>query len=162
MPDRDSDLRRTMRQWATGVSLVTVLHRGLPRGMTVSSFTSLSLDPALVMVALRIGTRTEEWVRRRRGFAISILARDQQALAERFAGPEPREESRFTQHQWRATPSGHPIPSGCLAWLDCNVQRMQQVGTHRLIIARAATTSQPREAAPLLYFRQGYHSIAHE
>ena len=162
MPDWEDDLRQAMRQWATGVSLVTARHRGQPRGMTVNSFTSLSLEPPMVMVALRIGSRTEEWARRGRGFALSILAQHQRALAERFAAQEGSQSDRFAPFRWHATPSGHPVPADCLAWLDCQVRQLRRAGTHRLVIAGALSARLGRPARPLLYFRQGYHGIGHE
>ncbi len=112
-------LREVMRQWATGVTVVTSSHAGVQHGMTVSSFTSVSLEPPLVLVSLELSSRTHRLVSQAGAFAVVILAEDQQAVAERFSGGVPDYEDRFAGFAVEATPAGLPIPSGCLAWLVC-------------------------------------------
>src|SRR3972149_5639940 len=79
-------LRRLMRKWATGVTLVTAMDSNGPHGMTVSSFTAISLEPPLILVALERGARTHQMVEQVGRFAVAILRAEQRELAKRFAG----------------------------------------------------------------------------
>src|SRR3972149_9474096 len=106
------DLRQWMRQWACGVTLVTAQDGRGPPGMTVSSFTSLSLDPPLIMVSLEQGTRTHQMVRQGGHFAVVILRDDQQDLADRFSSGVPDNAPRFGGPPYRRAPRGAPGPAG--------------------------------------------------
>ena len=88
-------LRHLMRHWTTGVTIVTSIHNGNYHGMTVNSFTSLSINPALITVTLANTTRTQRLVLASSVFGVTILSTDQQELADRFAGKIPEEEDRF-------------------------------------------------------------------
>ena len=79
-------LRHAMRQWATGVAIVTSAHNGMAHGMTVTSFTSVSLTPPQVLISLALETRTHGLVRASRIFAVSLLGAGQEAISDRFAG----------------------------------------------------------------------------
>jgi 3-hydroxy-9,10-secoandrosta-1,3,5(10)-triene-9,17-dione monooxygenase reductase component len=153
-------LRRVMRRWTTGVTLVTAHHDKQDHGMTVNSFTSISLDPPLILVALEAETRTQRLVRKSGCFAVSILAYNQQELAERFAGQIPEEGDRFAGSSWMRVKSGACVPFGCLAYLDCEVVGDYLLGTHHLIIGEAQVGKVLRNAAPLAYHYQAYRSIA--
>ncbi len=156
----DSDrLRALMRQWASGVSLVTSRTDDRIHGMTVSSFTSLSLSPPLVLVSLERTTRTHGMVTDSGAFAVAILAADQQDLSDRFAGMAPDDIDRFRDISYTLTPNGCPIPDGCLAYLDCRVTAIHDVGTHTVFIGEVMSGEPLREAPPLVYFNRGYRSI---
>src|SRR3990172_7791045 len=86
-PDPDA-LRDALRFWTTGVTMVAASHNGVSHGMTVNSFTSLSLDPPLVSVSLEKVTRTHQLVLDANAFTVTILSQGQQALSDRFAGRE--------------------------------------------------------------------------
>src|SRR5512142_586533 len=83
--ERAEELRSAMRAWTSGVAIVTAAHGGDWHGMTVSSFTSVSLDPPMVVVSLQTASRTHDVVARAGAFGITILAESQQELSERFA-----------------------------------------------------------------------------
>ncbi len=88
------DFKNTMSTWASGVSVVTTRADGLAYGLTVSSFTSVSLDPPLILVCLGHGNRLCEMIGRSNRFAVSLLSRDQEAASNHFAsrGREPKPE----------------------------------------------------------------------
>src|SRR5512135_3493441 len=88
-------LRHAMRAWTTGVVIITSIHEGQHYGMTVNSFTSISLDPPLILVTLRKLTHTHDLVVKSGMFAVTILAADQKELSERFAGKVPNIQDRF-------------------------------------------------------------------
>jgi flavin reductase (DIM6/NTAB) family NADH-FMN oxidoreductase RutF len=154
------DLRQWMRQWACGVTLVTALDANGPHGMTVSSFTSLSLDPPLVMVSLEQGARTHQMVRDSGRFAVVMLRADQQELAERFSGGVPDADPRFDGVPYRRSPAGLPIPEARLAYLDCRVTESHPAGTHTVFIGQVTGGEAADGGAPLLYYNRRYRRLA--
>ena len=148
-----------MRQWATGVSLVTSVAEGFPHGMTVTSFTSVSLHPAIILVSLEKTTRTHRMVEQGKAFAVTLLAEDQQDLADRFAGRIADHEDRFAGVPYTSAVSGAPIPAGCLAYLDCRVAATYSAGTHTLFLGEVLSGEVLRQAPPLAYSDRGYRSL---
>jgi flavin reductase (DIM6/NTAB) family NADH-FMN oxidoreductase RutF len=160
MPIAADDLRAIMRQWATGITLVTSAHDGAePHGMTVTSFTSVSLDPPLVVVSLENSSRTHQLVSRSGVFAVSILHHDQQELAERFAGRVSDDRDRFEGLRHRRASSGAPIPEGCLAYLDCRVVQVHRAGTHTLFVGEVLEGAVEGGGSPLLYYDREYRRL---
>ncbi len=100
MSTNSESLRHFMRQWATGVTLVTCALAEERQGMTVSSFTSVSLTPPLILVSLEIGSATHALLSRVGSFAVSILEESQQAISDRFAGRDPEIIDRFLESSW--------------------------------------------------------------
>jgi len=153
------ELRALMRQWATGVTLVTSQDGRGPHGMTVSSFTSLSLDPPLIMVSLERGTRTHDMVSQSGRFAVVVLRASQRELAERFAGAIPDAEPRFAGVTYETSPAGLPIPSGSLAYLDCEVEQSHPAGTHTIFVGRVLGGAASDGSDPLLYYNRAYRRL---
>lgn len=152
-------LRELMRRWASGVSLVTARDAGGPHGMTVSSFTSLSLDPPLVMISLERGTRTHQMVETGATFAVTFLKEEQRDLAERFAGAVADGEDRFDGIEFELTPAGHPVPNERLAHLDCRVVAAYPAGTHTVFIGEVDGGDSASPGNPLLYFNRDYRRL---
>jgi flavin reductase (DIM6/NTAB) family NADH-FMN oxidoreductase RutF len=153
------DMRRIMRRWSTGVTLVTVDDGVNRHGMTVNSFTSVSLTPPLILVSLERGTRTHQMVLETKSFAVAILEAEQRDLAERFAGRIADTEDRFDQVPTFSSPLGHPLPEGCLAYVDAKVEIATEAGTHTVFIARASSGAAIREGIPLLYYNRSYRRL---
>jgi flavin reductase (DIM6/NTAB) family NADH-FMN oxidoreductase RutF len=155
-------LRESMRRWATGVAVVTSRYREDEHGMTVNSFTSISLDPPLVLVALDRSSRTCAMVSQSGVFGVTILASDQQDIAERFAGQDGSSQNRFAGIDTQRLVSGVPFIAGGLAYLDCRVSESYQIATHRLLIGHVVDiriNSEP-SGEPLLYLNQSYQQLA--
>ena len=162
MPVSSDDLRQWMRQWASGVTLVTAQDAGGPHGMTVSSFTSLSLDPPLIMVSLEQGTRTHQMVLLGGHFAVVILREDQQDLADRFSSGVPDNEPRFDGLPYGRSPGGAPIPDTRLAFLDCQVVDSHPAGTHTIFVGQVTGGESDDAGDPLLYFNRAYRRLPGE
>jgi flavin reductase (DIM6/NTAB) family NADH-FMN oxidoreductase RutF len=152
-------LRRTMRQWATGVTIVTARLGDQRHGMTVSSFTSVSLDPPLVLISLAENARTAELIRRAKSFGVTILAEDQQEIANTFAGRVPDSEDRFTGIETDALQSGAPFARGGLAFLDCRLVAEYPAGTSNLFIGEVVDAQANAGKKPLLYFNRDYKDL---
>ncbi len=104
-------MRRAMRNWATGVTIVTSIYNGTRHGMTVSSFTSVSIDPAMVLVSLQDNARTHRLVKESGVFAISILDQSQIAISDRFAGRQTEKLDRFLSVDTFTLVTGAPLIS---------------------------------------------------
>ncbi len=139
--------------FATGVTVVTGIAGGSPIGLAVNSFTSVSLSPALV--AFCVGVRSGSWPKLRTAgaFCINILAEDQEALSRAFAG---HGADRFTGVGWRPAPSGAPVLSGALAWIDCALEAEHEAGDHVIVVGRVSELDLAQEGKPLVFYRGGY------
>jgi flavin reductase (DIM6/NTAB) family NADH-FMN oxidoreductase RutF len=160
VPDR---FRHVMGHFATGISVVTTFDGDRPQGITVNAFSSVSLEPALVMVALDRQRFITPMVRRAGRYAVSILGSDQQALSDRFAhAPVSPGREDFCGAAWHPGPTGLPLIDGSIATLECTVVETFSAGDHDLFIGRVDSLDQDREGeAPLLYFRRHYLRIEH-
>jgi len=164
MEPRPDEFRVVMGHFATGISVVTTFDGGSPSGITVNAFSSVSLEPALVMVALDRRRFITPMVRATGRYAVNVLGAEQQALSDCFAHapPRPGELGReaFCGASWHAGPTGLPLLDGAIATLECSVEETFSAGDHDLFIGRVDSMEQVREgAAPLLYFRRRYLRI---
>jgi len=129
------ELRNVMARFPTGVTVVaTVGGEGQPRGLTVNSFTSVSLDPPLVLVCIDRASSSHDRVVSSGTYAVSILGGDQGYLARRFA-VDPSAE-RFDEVDWVACPTGDPVLVGAAGWMGCTVEAVHPGGDHSIVLGR--------------------------
>jgi flavin reductase (DIM6/NTAB) family NADH-FMN oxidoreductase RutF len=148
--------RRTCAQFTTGITVVTTLDsHGHPHGMTVNSFSSVSLDPPLVLVSIDLKNAILGHFISSSWFAINILAEHQEELSRRFSSPS---ENRFIDVSWHAGPSGTPLLDGVLAQLECSVVRTFEVGDHTVLIGEVRRAGYT-EGKPLVFFDSAYRTI---
>lgn len=152
-------LRHVMRRWTTGVAVVTSRFENQQHGMTVNSFTSVSLDPALVSVTLAVNTRTQNLVERSGVFGVTILGEGQADLSDRFAGRMPADEDRFAGVETFELVSGVPLLQGGLVSLDCRVVHRYQADHSVLYVAEVIAVRHTSEAGPLVYHNRLYHKL---
>jgi flavin reductase (DIM6/NTAB) family NADH-FMN oxidoreductase RutF len=152
------DMRQAMRRWSTGVAVVTLRAGEELRGVTVNSFTSVSLEPPLVMICLDRRARTHDLLLASRRYCINILAADQQVLSDRFAGRRPGEHGRFDDCSQRQSPAGLPMLDSCLAWLDCRLVDLHPAGDHTIFIG-LVTHAEHADGTPLLYHGGQYRAL---
>lgn len=149
--------RRVCGRFATGVSIASVLDgAGTPRGLTVSSFTSVSLEPPLILICLGHAVTHLEDFRRARYFGISILGHEQRATSERFAQ---RGHDRFDGVDWRAGETGVPLIAGALATLECAAHQRVTAGDHDILIGEVVRTH-VGEGEPLIHYFGRYRRLA--
>jgi flavin reductase (DIM6/NTAB) family NADH-FMN oxidoreductase RutF len=159
MPVDPDTLRQTMRFWTTGVTIVTSTHNSIQHGMTVSSFTSVSLIPPQVLISLAQNTRTHELVTRSKAFGITILSNTQQELSDRFAGRVADELDRLAGLDTFNMATGAPLIQGGLAWLDCRVVNTLRSGTHTIFIGEVLAAKRGTGGDPLVYFNRDYTRV---
>jgi flavin reductase (DIM6/NTAB) family NADH-FMN oxidoreductase RutF len=156
---RAEQLRSAMRAWTTGVAVVTAAHEGQLHGMTVSSFTSVSLDPPLIVVSLSNGSHTQDLVRKAGTLGVTILAADQQEISERFSGHGGAGAKRMHGLQTRTLQTGAPFLEGGLAFLDCRVTNTIDAGMNTLFIAEVLAVRGDDHDAPLVYHDRAYRRL---
>jgi flavin reductase (DIM6/NTAB) family NADH-FMN oxidoreductase RutF len=153
------DLREVMRRWVTGVSIVTVESRGLRHGATVSSLASISVEPPLITVTLASSSRTHQMLLESGSFGVSLLALEQQPLAERFSGQVADEHDRFDSLAWEYILDGIPVISGALASLGCQLVHQYSMSSSTLFVAQVKAASLGQEHAPLVYVNRSYRRL---
>lgn len=145
--------RRVCGMFATGVAVATVTGRdGKPHGLTVNSFTSVSLHPPLVLICIGHKTATHGPFSTAAHFAVNFLDESQKELSERFASSHPR---RFEGLRWSAGESGAPVLDDALGVLECETWRKMDAGDHTVFFG-LVKSARAREGRPLAYFSGGY------
>lgn len=153
------EFRSVLSQWASGVSVVTSNDDGMLYGLTVSSFSSLSLDPPLVLVCLANTNRIVPMIEQSRGFAVSILASDQIAASNYFARAGRLPTPSFTEIEGEWSPMGQPVVAGALAWMTCALHATLPEGDHTVVIGRVVETRVSEGKSPLLYWSRSYRHL---
>jgi flavin reductase (DIM6/NTAB) family NADH-FMN oxidoreductase RutF len=153
-------LRAAMRAWSAGVTVVAAMHEGHRHGMTVNSFTSISLEPAMITISLRASTRTHELVTKSRVFGLTILSAEQSKVSDLFAGQVAGVEDRFSNLQTDTLITGSPLIVGGLAWLDCRVIKTFDAGMNTLFIAEVLAAREGSDGQPLIYHNRKYWSLS--
>nr|WP_243665895.1 flavin reductase family protein [Vulcanisaeta sp. JCM 16159] len=146
-----------MRNYPTGVAIVTTVYDNEYYGLTVNSFTSLSLDPPLVLIAIDKKLTSHEAINKSNVYAVNILPDDMKDLAIRFA-TAPREE-RFRGLKIKTAKTGSPIIEGAIAYLDCKVAAKYPGGDHTIFIGEVIDAQVMNNKLPLIYYNRGYYSI---
>lgn len=153
-------LRSAMRAWSAGVTVVTAVHDGHKHGMTVNSFTSISLEPAMITVSLRTGTRTHELVTKSGAFGLTILSAEQADISNLFSGQVTGIEDRFSNLNTETMVTGSPLIAGGLAWLDCRVVQTFDAGMNTLFIAEVLAAQEANDGPPLIYHNRKYWNLS--
>ncbi|MEU1278661.1 flavin reductase family protein [Streptomyces sp. NPDC005805] len=164
----NEEFRAAMSRLAAGVVLVTAFDedhgpRGEDVGMTATAFLSVSLDPPLVMVSLRNGSRMDDLLAEQPLWGVSVLAEHQRQIAGRFA-MKGRVSDRllFEDLEWRrGEVCGAPLIGGALAVLECRTEQRVEAGDHTLVIGRvlAADVDAGEGGGPLTYFKGRYRQL---
>ena len=159
-PLTDQALRKMRGLFASGVTVVTTVHEGQLRGVTVSAFASVSLNPPLVMMCLANESESKDWIAESGVFAVNILSDEQEFLSERFAARAPIVNGRFDGVPYNTAITGSPILAKSLAWYDCRVEATHDGGDHTIFIGRVEAVGFGAEGKqPLLYFANRYAGV---
>lgn len=152
------DFRQALGTFATGVTVVTTVKDGAVHGMTANAFTSVSLEPPLVLVSVDKRAHTHGLILSSRLFGVNILREDQEDYSRHFSGkPDPAVEARL-QYEWV---DGIPVLTDSLASLACRLWADYDGGDHTLFVGRVAAL-EIRDGNPLLFFRSAYRRVEKE
>ena len=142
--------RDVLGQFPTGVTVVTGCDGDRPVGLTIGSFTSVSLDPPLVAFLPTRDSSTWQAMRSAGVFCANVLAEDQDALCWAFA--KSGDDDRFSGLSWHAGISGAPVIDGCLAHIDCEVEAVHAAGDHDIVVGRVVELAiDDARRGPLLF-----------
>lgn len=147
-----AEMRAVMGRFATGVTIVTGVSEGEPLGFACQSFTSVSLDPPLVLVCPAHTSRSWPRIAATGTFSVNVLADDQEALCKRFASSG---GDKFGGLTWHETAWGPELDS-VLATVHCTVEAVHTAGDHDVVIGRVQRLVTHREAGPLLFFKGAF------
>jgi len=148
--------KKAMGRWASGVTVVTAEHNGVRHGMTVSSFSSVSLDPPLVLICIGKAAPTHDIIKKGERFVANVLADSQEAISLRFAM---KHDDRFEGVALRSGQLGVPIIDGCLAAIECRLHETLPGGDHTIFVGEVVN-AEISDGSPLLYFQGGHRKMA--
>ncbi|GAA3710207.1 flavin reductase family protein [Microlunatus aurantiacus] len=169
MSVRSEEFRHALAHWATGVAVLTCRWQSAPYALTVTSFSSVSLDPPLVLVCIGKQSRFHTPVTAAGTWAVSVLAGDQGALARRFSAHGRAYATQFDDVATTPAPSGTPVLDGSLVWLDCRTVAEHDAGDHTIVVGEVVHTGplsqtgapvaeSPRRH-PLTYYRGAFSDV---
>ena len=147
------EFKATLSRFASGVTVVTVASESTLHGMTASSFASVSLEPARILVCLDKSSRTRALLAG--AFAVNILSVDQQEVARAFAhaGDKPFDS---LSHELGA--NGSPLLHGAIAWIECSTSSIVDGGDHDIVVGDVSACK-AGEGSPLIYYARGYREL---
>ncbi|OKI01264.1 flavin reductase [Streptomyces sp. CB02923] len=161
VPGERRHLRDVLGSFATGIVVLTA-GRAEPRGMTANSFTSVSLDPPLVLVCVARTAALHDLVLDEGAFAVSVLSADQEPVARRFADrSRPRGAREFEAVEAAPGPhTGAPLLAGALAWLECRLTAVHDGGDHSIMLGAVLEAHRSAEEPALLFHGGGFRRLA--
>jgi len=145
-----------MRHVPTGVTVITTLHDGLDAGFTANAFASVSADPPMLLICVNRSASSHGLISASGVFCVSLLALEQQAIAEKFAGGDPKE--RFSGVALERGPLGTAIIAGSLAHFECRLAEEHSAGTHTIFIGEVVACDS-RSGEPLGYYHRTYRDF---
>jgi flavin reductase (DIM6/NTAB) family NADH-FMN oxidoreductase RutF len=145
------------------VTIITLDLDGEVHGMTANAFTSVSIDPLLVLVCVDHSTRTHAHMHAKKRFGINVLCEDQRAISEYYARPARAHEHAEAEAgaRFERTAHGTPMLEGALAYLECRLHSSEEAGDHTIFIAEVEDVV-VREGDPLLFFRGKYRKVGED
>ncbi len=144
--------REALSRWTTGVAVLAVRGEQGVKGMTVSSFCSVSLEPPLVSVVLNNESNSMKVLQERKHYVINLLAHDQESIARHFAGRPQFDHDPFPE-------SGPPMLEGSLASIECDLWANYPGGDHTIVVGEIRSIRLGQEKEPLAYALRGYHRL---
>ncbi len=153
-------LREVMGQFATGVTVITA-GGDQAHGMTANSFTSVSLEPPMVLCCVSRAARMHAAIMAANSYGVSVLGADQRELARYFADwRRPAGPAQFDSVDWWAgRHTGAPLLTGALAWVECELAEVYEGGDHSIFLGNVVYSRRSQDAHALAFYNGGYHHI---
>jgi len=152
-------LREVMRLLPSPVTVVTAGYNGEIRGITIGSFTSTSLEPALVSFNVSNDSPMLDLLSRSSEFIVHFLKASQDDVSERFAVPDQTGDEQFDGVEYSVSAKGSPLLDGTLARLTCSVHAIYEAGDHAIIVGLVGAADEQEPGRPLIYHDRGYQSV---
>ncbi|WP_295624364.1 flavin reductase family protein [uncultured Corynebacterium sp.] len=151
----EMSIRRALSEFVTGVTIVAT-DDGQPAGFACQSFSSLSLDPPLVLFTVMKTSQTWPRIEATGRFAVSVLTEDQVEVSMAFGR---RRADKFDHGEWARSPLGNPVLHDCATWIDCSVADVHDGGDHHIVVGRIETIGHRSDGRPLIYHRGSYANV---
>jgi 3-hydroxy-9,10-secoandrosta-1,3,5(10)-triene-9,17-dione monooxygenase reductase component len=145
--------RHALGQFCTGVTVVAAVADGEPIGFACQSFAALSLDPPLILFCPGKSSRTWPLIETTGSFCVNVLSHDQRDVSMVFGRSG---SDKFAAVDWSPAPSGAPVLTGGLTWIDCTIESVVDGGDHHIVIGRVTALGEPVNGRPLLFYRGAY------
>ncbi len=150
-------LRQAFGCFPSGVTAFCGLVDGEPDGMAASSFTSLSVDPALVLVCVQNTSSTWPRLAQLSHLGLSVLASDHSTVARSLAS---KNGDRFAGVDWAANENGAVFVHGSTLWMDCTIHSVVEGGDHQIVQLKVEALTMNPDVAPMVFHRSGFHALA--
>jgi 3-hydroxy-9,10-secoandrosta-1,3,5(10)-triene-9,17-dione monooxygenase reductase component len=160
MDMQEQSLKEVMRQWTSGVAVVTSVCGSAKAGTTISSFTSLSVEPPLILINLANENPTQTMIQQSGFFGITLLCEEQKTIADLFAGYDKTIQDRFTGLKTFTIKSGVPLIKGGLAFLDCRLYQSCALPKSRVLVGEVMESRMGDGGKPLVFLNRGYVDLA--
>jgi flavin reductase (DIM6/NTAB) family NADH-FMN oxidoreductase RutF len=152
-PFDEAKFRQVLGHFPTGVVVITAVDEDEPVGLAIGSFTSVSLDPPLVGFFPSMLSSSWPRIHHAGFFCVNILSERQEDICRVFAS---RGADKFSSIGWKHGRTGAPIINDVLAWAECTIERVDEVGDHWFVLGRVVDLDVVHEGGPLIFFRGGY------
>ena len=153
------EFKNAMSAWASGVTVVTSRFEGLAHGITASSFTSVSLDPPLILVCIKEQSPLCELIKGSGRFAVSILERTQEDASNHFASRGREPKAVLDGVEMTATSDDLPLVKGALGTLACDLHEAITLGDHMVAVGRVSEATSAESGTPLVYWSRAYRGV---
>ncbi|TGL61433.1 flavin reductase family protein [Leptospira sarikeiensis] len=153
------EFKNSLSHFASGVTVVTFSDTTRAGGLTVSSFSALSMDPPLVLFSIQKQITSHDPLLASGLFTVNILASDQEELSNQFASGKIDKHELIQKLACDLGHNGVPYLNGALARIECELEKQVDGGDHTIVIGRVIFATSENSKRPLLYYRRGYHSI---
>jgi flavin reductase (DIM6/NTAB) family NADH-FMN oxidoreductase RutF len=161
MPFDPTLFRQVLGRFATGVTVITISHDEVKHGMTANAFTSVSLNPPLILVSIDKRADMHRYIMEAEAFCVNLLSEHRREWSDWWAGKAPKDQDQFTDipHSTKAT--GSPVLDDCLGYIDCKVWARYDGGDHTLVVGEVQEAAINPDATlrPLLFFSSKYHRL---
>lgn len=155
----DEVFKNALSHFPSGVTVITYSYLGKQSGLTVSSFSSLSLDPPLILFCLQKNITSHDPIYDSGKFVVNILAQGQDSISNQFASGKMDKQSLIEELGCKTGDLNVPILPGILSYIECEVDRFVDGGDHSIVIGKVISAGSDDGLRPLLYYRRNYYSI---
>ena len=155
-----TSFKQTLAHFTAGVTIITTLYENQPIGITATAFTSLSMEPPLILVNLSKGLFTHQAVSESGVFAVNLLSSTQKELGMRFAGMIPNVADRFAGVKTETAVTGCPLLKESLGWLDCRTWAAYDGGDHTIFVGKVVAAHAANDGTPLVYHNRQWQQTA--
>ncbi len=161
MPFDPAQFRQLLGRFATGVTVITTSHNDVKHGMTANAFTSVSLDPPLILVSIDKRANMHNIMMENDSFCVNLLPENRREWSDWWAGKAPKDADQFADIPHTDGTTGSPVLEGCLGYIDCKVWERYPGGDHTLVLGEVqdAEVNADPDLKPLLFFASKYHKI---